>query len=243
MMSHNRNRKLKDKKLEDLPDFKEESPLEVKLKLITTLSLEKIVNVIWKGKRKRDNLLSQKDIFKIYTKIRKGDIILAGDLKRTTNLIIPSALTHATIYIGRHRIIHAVASGVEYSTLRHLVTTYDTIAILRLPRHIARKRHLIKKAIAYARQQVGRPYQSFFKPSTHHFFCTELVNSAYHHAGHKTGLHSIKPFHSLFEKIEKEFLTVEHWLQPEEFLKGKFRVVFLSHNLALKGNKLIFSED
>jgi uncharacterized protein YycO len=232
----------REKEQEDLSVFKEESPFVVKLNLICKLSFEKIINLVKREKGKRKNLLSSRDIFRIYTKVRKGDIILAGDLKKTTNLVIPSALTHATIYIGRRRIIHAIASGVEYSTLHHLVTTYDTVALLRLPPKIRMKRNLIKKAIAYAREQVGKPYESFFKPSTHHFFCTELVNSAYHHAGHKTGLHSIKPFHSLLEKIEKEFLTVEHWLRPEEFLRGKFRVVFLWHNFVFKGNNLFLRE-
>ncbi len=233
---------------QDIPLPPTTRPIIIKFKLIVTTIyttlIEKATILLEKVKyRKRTNLLNKKDILKIYLNIRKGDIILAGNLKSPTNFLIPGSLTHAGLYSGHQKVIHAIGNGVESTSLQKILKTYDTLAILRLPKKIPHRRHLIKKAIRYAKLQLGLPYESFFHHHPKHFFCTELVNKAYHHAGYRTGLHNLKPFRTSIEKVEKEFIEVTHWLKPIEFLHGNFRLVFLSHNLAYNGKEILIRTD
>lgn len=229
-----------------MPDLWNQSKdlIKIKLQWILEALEKKLVLYFTRGRsHKRTNHLSHRDIIKVYFKVRKGDVILAGNLKNPVSLVYSGPLTHSAIYVGRRKIVHAIEEGVGYATLHHFTTTYDTLVILRLPERIENRKHIIKKAIKFAREQVGKEYESFFKHEQSHFFCTELVNTAFHHAGHKTGLGNIKPFRSILEKVEKKIVEVEHWLRPEEFLRGKFKIVFLSHNLKLKGKKLILKEN
>ncbi len=238
-------KKIKQQKVNtNIPLPPTQRPIITKIKLITTTLLQNIP-LFWEKIKyhKRRNLLSKKDIFKIYLKIRKGDIILAGNLKSPTNLLIAGAVTHAALYLGRGKIIHAIGSGVEYTKLRHFVKTYDTIALLRLPKKIPQRRHIIKNAIHYAKQQLGQPYDNFFQRESKHFFCTGLVNTSFQKAGYKTGLENIKPFRSTLSKIEKEFLIVDHWLKPAEFVYGNFSIIFISHNLAYNGKEILIRAD
>jgi len=192
---------------------------------------------------KRMNKLTQQDIYKILLKVRRGDILLMGIFHEATSLLIPGALTHSGLYVGRRKVIHAIAPMVQYAYLHDLLKHYDTFAILRIPRATKRRLRIIRKTIRFAKQMVGKPY-GFDADSTIRgkFFCTELINKAYRQAGYKTKLKSLKPFLTFFEKIEKIFITARKALLPSEFLYGNFEVVFLSHNLELRGKKLVLKE-
>ncbi len=185
----------------------------------------------------RKNFLNHGDLIKARLMLRRGDVILAGDLKEASSFFIKGAVTHSALYLGRKKFIHAIADGVSYTTLHHLFTEYDTLVILRLPKKIEGRRKIIKNAIKFAKKQLGVPYDFDFSPGEKKFFCTELVNSAYRHAGHKTKLSNFGKFRTFAEKIEKHIVTAPKALKPEHFVKGNFRVVFLSHNLDIvKGN-------
>ena len=221
-----------------------EEPLHTKIKVLLSLFWERAEAFFIKIKlHRRKNLLSTFDIFKAYLKLRKGDVVLTGNFKSPKNMIIPGALSHASLYIGRGKIIQAIWTGVEYNSVRHLLKESDTLVILRLPRRTKHKRQIIKLAITYAKQQLGKPYENFFREDKKQFFCTELVNESFKNAGYKTKLQSIKPFRTSFDKISKHILDVTHWLTPIEFLNGNFRIVFLSHNLMYNGKEILIRAD
>ncbi len=221
-----------------------ESPTITKLHILQKIINEKILSSFTKiGIHHRHNLLTTTEILKTYLKLRKGDILLTGNFNTPINLIVPGALTHAALYLGRGKIIHAIRTGVEYNTVKHVLKQSDTIVILRLPQNIKNKHRIIKKTIQYAKQQLGKPYENFFKEDKSHFFCTELVNEAYKYAGHNTKLKSIKPFRTTIEKMEKNILDVTHWLKPIEFLNSNFRIIYHSRNLAYNGKEILIRAD
>ena len=190
----------------------------------------------------RKNLLTKKDLLKARIKIRRGDIALLGNLRESSSLLIGGIFTHSAIYLGHKRFINAVADGVGYMSLYHVFTEYDTLAVLRLPKHTRKKRRIIRKAIRFAKQQIGKPYDFDFSKGAERFFCTELVNTSFRKAGYSTGIATFGKFSLLSGRIEKSLTTVRKALKPDHFLQGKFRVIFISHNLEWKGKKLVLKE-
>ncbi len=177
----------------------------------------------------RKNLLSPTDIIKARLILRKGDIVLWGNLKRASAVFIGGPVTHTSLYLGRRRFIEAVADGVRIAPLRHFFTYYDTMAILRLPK-IKWRRKIIREAIAYAKEQLGKPYDFEYSKGSAKLFCSELVNSAYCQTGYDTNLKNLgyRKNSSLIRKI----IPASKALRPAQFLEeGNFRTVFLSHNL------------
>ncbi len=233
----------------DIPLPPTNQPLFVKTKVLIEILKEKIDSIFNMKFKKRKNFLNTKDIFKIYFLSRKGDIFLVGDFKSPGNILVPGAFTHTALYLGKNRIIHSMVNldntkqGVRYSTLKDYVRTYDSFAILRLPQTIKHKHKIIKNVIKYAKLQLGKPYESYFKEDKKNFFCTELVNEAYRSAGYNTKLKSIKPFRTTIEKMQKNVFNVTHWLRPIEFMHSNFRIVFLSHNLAYNGKEILIRKD
>ena len=188
----------------------------------------------------RKNLLSHQDLIKARLILRKGDIALLGNLRETSALFIRGSVTHTALYTGRRRFIHAIGDGVEYVSLHHLFTEYDTMVVLRLPRATNKKKSIIKKAISYAHSQLGKPYDFDFKKGIDKIFCTELINESYRHAGHDTKLRTITKVKSFEDKILKYISTATFALRPEQFMESNFDIVFLSHNLRVK-KKLVFN--
>jgi hypothetical protein len=191
----------------------------------------------------RKNLLTHEDLIKARLELRKGDIVLLGNLREISSLFIKGTVTHAALYVGRKKFVHAIGDGVGYASLHHLFTEYDTLVILRLPKRIKKRRRIVKKAIAYAKEQIGKPYDYEFSKDEDKFFCTELVNAAYKHAGHITKLATVGKFHGFLEGLVKRISLAPKALLPEKFLQGNFRVVFVSHNLKVKKKRLILVED
>jgi cell wall-associated NlpC family hydrolase len=189
----------------------------------------------------RTNKLTHSDIIKAKFKLRKGDVILAGDLKTILPSFFGEPVTHSALYLGGRKFIHSITRGVQYTSLHHILTAYDTLAILRIPR-IRKRRSIIKKALTYARTQYGKPYNFDFSRGPKSFFCTELVNEAFKHAGFHTGMQSVRRQRKIIKKLEEHFTHAVDALLPGNFLKSKFTLVFLSHNLKYTNNKLVFDE-
>ncbi len=186
----------------------------------------------------RTNHLSKQDLIKSRLRLRRGDIILVGDLHQFCATLIGDPFTHVLMYVGRKRFIEAHQTGVRYINLHYIFTTYDTLAIVRLPQAIHHRQCLIKKAIKYAQKQLGKAYDFDFGKTKQGFFCTKLVNEAYLAAGYKTGLSSTHNPHSLKAKVLSELSRAINALHPLRFMYGNFKVVMLSHNLVQKGNKI-----
>ncbi len=187
---------------------------------------------------KRKNLLSRRDIIKARLLLRKGDILLLGNLKETSKFLFKQPLTHVALYLGRKRCIHVLGDGVQYGSLHHVFQGYDTLVILRVPKSFRGRRKIIKKAINYAKEQFGKPYDYDFKKGSKCFFCTELVNEAYRKAGYQTKLKSLMKPKYLIERVS----NVVNALKPSDFLKGNFEIIFLSHNLKIRKQVILLKK-
>ncbi|PIN87949.1 hypothetical protein COV12_01215 [Candidatus Woesearchaeota archaeon CG10_big_fil_rev_8_21_14_0_10_32_24] len=190
----------------------------------------------------RKNLLSHKDTIKARFILRKGDVVLLGDLKKVSSLIIRGPFTHATIYAGRKRFIEAVQEGVRYTTFHHLFTTYDTLLIMRIPKKTKDRKKKIKAAIEIAKKQIGKPYDFDFSGKANNFFCTELVNYSFKKAKHDTKLESVSKFKKMEKDFVKKYISASHALHPVKFAEeGNFDIIFMSHNLQSKNKILLKS--
>ncbi|PIZ51507.1 hypothetical protein COY27_03350 [Candidatus Woesearchaeota archaeon CG_4_10_14_0_2_um_filter_33_13] len=182
----------------------------------------------------RHNLLTHTDLIRARLQLKKGDIALLGNLRETSSFFIKGAVTHTALFLGNKEFIHAVGDGVEFVSLHHLFTEYDTIVILRLPHSIRKRRRIIKDAIKYAKTQLGKPYDFEFTRGIDKIFCTELINESFKHAGHDTKLKTFNRANSFEERILKLITSASLALRPEQFLESNFDIVFLSHNLKIK---------
>ncbi len=188
----------------------------------------------------RKNLLTYKDMVRTKFKLRKGDIVLCGNFRELSSLFLQGPLTHATLYVGKREFIEAVGDGVRYASLYHLFTKYDTLAIMRVPLFYKGRRKIIKDAIQFALTQIGKPYNFEFSRGSRKLFCTELVNYAYQKAHYDTKLKNFGRFSGGGTEIMQRVVTATRALQPVTFLeKGNFKIVFLSHNLEMKEQKLV----
>lgn len=191
----------------------------------------------------RNNWLTHDDLVRARLTLRKGDILLVGNSGTVLSSVIHEPVTHSAIYVGHHRFIHSFPDGVQYISLYKVYTDYDTMVLLRLPKKTRNKGKIIDKVMHYVKKQYGKPYDYEFKQGVQSFFCTELVNESYRHAGYDSGLTSLKRPKRIIKKIEEKINGAADALEPINFLNGNFEVVFLSHNLELKHNKLSFVDD
>jgi hypothetical protein len=189
----------------------------------------------------RTNQLSSQDLFKANLILKKGDVLLAGNLKTLLHKIIREPVTHSGLYIGNKKFIHSRGNGVQLITLDQIFMEYDTLIIMRVPSNLKNKKKIIKKAINFAISQNGKPYNFDFKAGSRSFFCTQLVNNSYKYAGFNSGLKSIKRSNKAIKKLKENFIGAVDALHPINFLKSKFCLVYLSHNLKFDKNKIVYS--
>ncbi|MBT4384328.1 hypothetical protein HOD30_01115 [Candidatus Peregrinibacteria bacterium] len=177
---------------------------------------------------RRKNYLRHRDFIKAALKIKKGDLVLVGTHKKMSSIFIKGIVTHALIYTGKMKLIHVMADGVEEIKLKKLFKEYDTMVIMR-PRTIDKKK--IKKTIKYLKNQLGKPYDFAFKEKEDRFFCTELINNAYKFGGIKTG----------FQNLGKPEHIIPKVLRANDFIKGKFKLIFKSKSVIKKDNEFVLN--
>lgn len=112
------------------------------------------------------------DILKI---IQPGDIILRGYDSYLDGKFIPDPLgySHGAIYIGKGKIIHAVAEGVSETDIIEF-TRCDRIAIFR---PIKYKRNAISTAKKFLKDNI--PYDFGFREDVSSLYCFELCGLCY----------------------------------------------------------------
>jgi hypothetical protein len=176
---------------------------------------------------KRKNRLTVVDYRQASEIIEKGDVILAGGFRSVSGLFLGKLFTHILLYQGEGQCIHASADGVDTVGLDELFDSYDNLAILR-PRinDDAATEKMIEVALSFAQEQIGKPYDFYFKHTSDRYYCTFLIDTAFSRAGFDTGLkieyRRKKPF--LFARIHKA-------LKADDFLHGNFHQVFISDSL------------
>lgn len=149
--------------------------------------------------------------------IQPGDILLRGYNQYLDGYFIPGTYSHAAIYIGEEKIIHAMTPDVQYTDLVTFMRC-DRIAIVRpnIP---------TKKAIKTAKKALGTPYDYDFifeddSVEKRFFSCSELVYYCYKE--HLTKLNwEIKNKQVLF--INKTMFTPDDCLPNE---KGSATLVY-----------------
>lgn len=175
----------------------------------------------------RKSLLGKTDLKVLESTLEPGDILLVGQLKRVVHWVVRGPVTHAAIATGNGKIVQATIDGVEEATIEEVIDTYDTLAILRPRIANNEKKKIISYAIAYAYDKIGTPFNFFMESGTERFYCTQLVNDAYHHAGFHTGLANSTKRNRLVALTG--FNTGA--LKPKHFVKGNFDIVYLSRHL------------
>ena len=172
----------------------------------------------------RKNLLTKKEYRQVLACIKRGDLILAGTLRRVSRFLIKGLVTHSALYLGRDKIIHVIVDGVEVISLEDLFLEYDYVVVLR-PNIEKNKTKVINKAIAYMRAQIGKPYDFDFEYKDNKFFCSELITSGFVYAGFDLG---IKKNKSILDKIVPSKSNI---IYPVEFLSGNFEIIYLSSKI------------
>lgn len=209
---------------------------------IKKLAVEIIYLITITNVRLRENLLKFSNYKIIQMNLKRGDVVLLGDLKTVVSLFADGPFTHSAIYLGRNKFIHAVGDGVSYMKLNKIFKEYDTIAIFRIPKYVKHKKKIISKAIKFAKNQLGKPYNYLLKKTSGKFFCTQLVNESFKHAGYDTGLLTFYDNPKLRSKILKIINDEGDILHPMLFLKSTFDLKYMSPNIKVEGSKLTIKE-
>ena len=125
--------------------------------------------------------------------------------------------------------IHSVVEGVCYINMKEIFKQYDTLAILRPKINSKKRKKIIHKAIGFAKKQLGKPYDFYFKNDIEDFFCTQLVDHAYRQAGF-----DLKAYNTEKNKhiLDQDLRKIKNVIYPVDFIKAKnLELIFLSHNL------------
>lgn len=136
------------------------------------------------------------DIRNVCEQLLPGDIILRGYNHYLDGWLIPGKYSHAGIYIGDNKIIHAISKGV---------TEIDTIDYMQCDRLLVlRPTSGSENAVEYAKSNIGSDYDFKFNNSdSSAFYCFELVAKAYSQL-------AINPEIVTIFNIELKFLTEKY---------------------------------
>ncbi len=200
----------------------------------------KEANLLWKTKLniafnvgimklfRRQHYLKKRDYKNSQHLLKKGDVVLVGSGRFLGAVFIPGIATHALLYIGKGKLVHAVMDGVQTTTYKSLFKQYDILTILR-PRHTSAE--VISSAVSYAKEQVGKPYDiNFDIKDTETFYCSELVHKAYQSTSADIGTP---------ESYGKTILMPD--ITPRDFLNMNMDLIFHSESLCEEDGKLVYS--
>lgn len=150
--------------------------------------------------------------------VRPGDLILRGYSDYLDGRVIPGKYSHTGVFIGRGKLIHAVAEGV---------CEVDIIDFLRCDRFcILRPVSGQDKAIARVKEALGKPYDFNFEQvasfkvadSDERMYCHELGAMAYKELGvEKKASRFLKVFKVRPSYLAESFLTNPNFTTVLEF--------------------------
>lgn len=152
------------------------------------------------------------DIEAIVEELINGDVVLSYTSGEISNYLIPGEYKHCGIYAGNNKIIEATSKGVVLTEIDDFCSNKDKIAICR-PLFCDERKML--KAVTYARDRRGSPYDYYFEPNEHAFYCAELIAKAYYYATdgltpfetrESLGVHTVLPID--FKLAKSKFETV-----------------------------------
>jgi cell wall-associated NlpC family hydrolase len=143
--------------------------------------------------------------------MKPGDVLLRRTEGTSGNLAIPSWWKHAAVYLGDGKVAEATFEGVHISTMEEFFAGGDHVAVLS-PKGLTDAQR--QKTAAFARAQVGKPYDFNVDFSDDaRFMCTELVATA------------------LRQGVGKPLVELGKWTKSvvgDDFFNGRFDTVYSS---------------
>jgi hypothetical protein len=182
----------------------------------------------------RPNYLEEADLVLATEAIQPGDLVLAGGFRSVSGIFMGKIFTHSLLYIGGGECIHADADGVDILPFNELFTAYDTLTILR-PEIKGDREGALSKVIAFAKDQIGKPYDFYLEYGDDRYFCTRLISVAYASGGFDAGI-------ELKEKVRRDFFSIfsriRRVAKADDFLRGDFQTVFISKSAKRKHKEI-----
>ncbi len=153
-------------------------------------------------------MMQGEDVRKVLSTIQHGDILVRGYLNYLDSYFIPGFFSHAGIYAGNNKVIHALAEGVIIEDVLHFCRC-DYMAVIR-PNGVTLKERTT--AVKRAENCIGKEYDFFFDfENENELCCTELAHYAWKF---KEGLVNVKPVEKsmCFGLIKKKILLADDYV-------------------------------
>ena len=140
--------------------------------------------------------------------LEPGDVILRGYDHYADGYFIddPLKYSHGAIYIGGHKIIHAVAAGVSEIHAIDFMEC-DRICILRPSKY---KQNAIRMAKKFAKENI--PYDFWYKSGNSALYCYEMVAACYS----KLNIQKLK-FKKFFGLLKRNAYLANSFRENENF--------------------------
>ena len=192
--------------------------------LLLLIPLVRLVCRIMPPFSKKDPMVN---FYRIAAALQPMDIILTTSRGHLSNLFNPGKYKHAIAYIGLEenipQIIESTGEGVKQRTLVECLSTKDVIAVLRPNKEVISSRAQVKRAIAWLKEQRGKPYDYVFDMNSqkkfNNFFCSELIYFAIKEVNPETnfvlmetfGVPTVSPmdFYRAMKKFDRIYETGE----------------------------------
>ena len=151
--------------------------------------------------------------------VEAGDILVRGYLNYLDSYFIPGFFSHAGVYVGDNKVVHALAEGVIEEDILNFCRC-DYMAVLR-PVGVTKENK--REACRRALECVGKDYDFFFDfENENQLCCTELAHYVWKF---KKKLIDIKPVVKkvCLGLIKKSMLLADDYVESKSF-----KVVYMS---------------
>ncbi|HZJ40739.1 MAG TPA: YiiX/YebB-like N1pC/P60 family cysteine hydrolase [Candidatus Saccharimonadales bacterium] len=176
---------------------------------------------------RRKNFLTQDDFVLATKMLQKGDVILVGDFRRISSFFTGKFFTHALLYAGKNKCIHASVDGVNTILFEKLFEEYDTLLIMR-PQIKHNFKQTINNVIACASKKIGMAYNFYFEYRQDRYICTQLIETSFQESGVSI---NIGTKHQTKENRFRIFSRIHRIIRADDFLKGDFKIFFVSKEI------------
>jgi len=183
---------------------------------------------------RRKNFLTQEDFILAKGIIQKGDVVLVGDFRRISSLFMGKFFTHTLLYVDKKKCIHANVDGVSTILFEKLFEEYDTLLIMR-PQIKHNFNQTIDNVIAFASQKIGTAYNFYFEYRQDSYVCTQLIETSFQESGVNINIGAKR---KAKENRFRIFSRIHRATRADDFLKGDFKILFVSKNIKNKFKKI-----
>jgi hypothetical protein len=156
-------------------------------------------------------LMQGEDVRQVLSTVQHGDILVRGYLNYLDSYFIPGFFSHAGIYVGKNKVVHALAEGVIIEDVLHFCRC-DYMAVIRPSGVTLQER---TTAVKRTENCIGKEYDFFFDfENPNQLCCTELAHYAWKF---KEGLVDVKPVEKsmFFGLIKKTILLADDYFFAE----------------------------